>query len=103
MTEFYYGGQYIWKRMDKALNGFIQVRDQKVLPPAEGVVVSDNPRPGWTLSTWREVAHTRRSPLKEHLLEAIEELEREEVELASKVQKGEKLKKRSKRDDEEAA
>lgn len=91
MTEFYYGGQYIWKRMDRALNGFIQIEKQEgVLPPADGVVVSTRPRPGWTLSTWREVAHTRRAPLKKALLEVIEELEREEIKLAEKVRTGQK-------------
>lgn len=90
MTQFYYSGQYLWRRMGRAVNGFTQVQAQKgVLPAPEAVLVSGRAASGWSLSTWRQVANTRRSSLKAEMLKAINQLEREEVELSQKYAKDE--------------
>ena len=50
-------------------------------------MVSGRGAAGWSLSTWRQVAKTRRSPLKEDLLGVIDRLQAEESDLGDKYTK----------------
>lgn len=82
MTQFYYSGQYMVKRAKRSANVYQQFSHH--MPPAEAVLVSGRAAAGWSLSTWRQIAETRKESLRKDLLIAIGELQQEEAELAKK-------------------
>lgn len=86
MTRFVYTGRHVFKRAGRTSpNTFAQVRHE--MPAAKTVTVSGRASVGWTLAAWRQFASTRNEPLKTDLLQAIEELEKEETELRKKYRK----------------
>ncbi|MGP5700722.1 hypothetical protein ACTXPA_17615 [Glutamicibacter arilaitensis] len=74
MTEYFYGTRDMARRLDRAIN--VAVQWDKVLPEADVVLYSGTkPSKGWSLSTWRDFASSRREPLRTDLLTVIEHLE----------------------------
>ena len=83
MTQFFYTAQHIMRQAGrKSPTAAVQLRPH--LPAPEAVMVSGRGAAGWSLSTWRQVARTRRSPLKEDLLAVIDRLQEEETGLGEK-------------------
>lgn len=83
MTQFFYTAQHIMRQAGrKSPTAAVQLKPH--LPAPEAVMVSGRGAAGWSLSTWRQVAKTRRSPLKEDLLRVIDRLQVEESELSEK-------------------
>lgn len=60
------------------------------LPTPDVVVVSSRPMPAWTLTSWRRFALTRRTPLRQALLETIERLRMQEQDMAAELGRPEK-------------
>lgn len=87
MTQFFYSGQFMFSRTGrKSPNAFMQMSGS--MPSPDGIILSPKRKvEGWTLATWRLVAQDRRPSLRDDLLEAIEELQKEEIALAQEYRK----------------
>ena len=86
MTQFFYTAQHMMRQAGrKSPTAAVQLKPY--MPAPEVVMVSGRGAAGWSLSTWRPVAKTRRSPLKEDLLGVIDRLQAEESDLGYKYTK----------------
>lgn len=87
MTQFFYSGQFMFLRTGrKSPNAFNQMSAS--MPAPDGMILSPRRKvEGWTLATWRLVAQERRPSLRDDLIEAIEELQKEEIALAQEYRK----------------
>lgn len=95
MTKYLYSGQFMMRRIGRrSPNSFTQIKSHMSVP--DGVLVGkDQPRPGWTLASWKKIAEAlpdagdrgrpQREKLRDDILAVIEELAVEEKDIAKET------------------